>query len=142
LPIVVFAEFLAHPWTECRFGLAKINSERFAKCNVNEKPHGRQYWIIRYFECSGGLFNVGGGMVRSVWLRELTSMSQKIFGRKIDIGHVAETRDADNPFCVGDHQAVTRTTGWMPKRSLDQLLEDVRRWLVDEQAQLESVLSQ
>lgn len=90
-------------------------------------------------EYSGGLFNVGGGMVRSVSLRELISISQKISGRKIDLG---QTRDADIPFYVSDYQAVTRATGWTPKRSLDQLLEDVWHWLVDERAQLESILSQ
>jgi CDP-paratose 2-epimerase len=93
-------------------------------------------------EYSGGLFNVGGGMVRSLSLRELTSASQKISGRKIDLGHVAETRDADVPFYVSDYQAVTRTTGWAPKRSLDRLLEDIWRWLVDERARLEPILSQ
>jgi CDP-paratose 2-epimerase len=91
--------------------------------------------------CSG-MFNVGGGLARSVSLRELTSMSQKISGRKIELGQVFETRDADIPFYVSDCQTVTQTTGWTPKRSLDQLLEDVWRWLVDERAQLEPVLSQ
>jgi CDP-paratose 2-epimerase len=93
-------------------------------------------------EYSGALFNVGGGMASSVSLRELTSMSQQISGRSIELGHIPETRDADIPFYVSDHQAVTRTTGWTPKRSLDQVLEDVWRWLVDERAQLEPILSQ
>lgn len=93
-------------------------------------------------EHSGSLFNVGGGMASSVSLRELTAKSQKISGRKIELGHVAETRDADIPFYVSDCQAVTRMTGWMPKRTLDQLLEDVWRWLVDERAQLKPILSQ
>jgi CDP-paratose 2-epimerase len=93
-------------------------------------------------ECSGRVFNVGGGMTSSVSLRELTLMSQKISGRTIELGRVLETRGADIPFYVSDYQAVTRTTGWTPKRSLDQLLEDVWRWLVDERAQLEPILSQ
>ena len=93
-------------------------------------------------EFSGGLFNVGGGMVNSLSLRELTSMSQKLSGRKIEIGRIAETRDADIPFYVSDCQAVTSMTGWKQQRSLDQVLEDVWRWLVDERAQLEPILSQ
>lgn len=88
------------------------------------------------------LFNVGGGMVSSVSLRELTAKSHKISGRKIELGHVSEARAADVPFYVSDCQAVTRATGWTPKRSLDQILEDVWRWLVDERAQLEPILSQ
>src|SRR5450830_995426 len=51
-------------------------------------------------EFSGGLFNVGGGMANSLSLRELTSKSQKLSGRKIEIGRTAETRDADIPFYV------------------------------------------
>jgi hypothetical protein len=31
-------------------------------------------------------------------------------------------------------------TGWTPKRSSDQLLEDAWRWLVDERAQLEPTI--
>jgi CDP-paratose 2-epimerase len=91
---------------------------------------------------SGSLFNVGGGMARSVSLRELTVMSQKVSGRTIKLGHVPETRAADIPFYVSDCQAVTQATGWTPKRSLDQLLEEVWHWLVDERAQLEPILSQ
>jgi CDP-paratose 2-epimerase len=93
-------------------------------------------------EHSGNVFNIGGGMARSVSLRELTSMSQKISGRTIEVGQIVETREADIPFYVSDHQLVTRTTGWTPKRSLEQVLEDVWRWLVDERAQLEPILSQ
>ena len=93
-------------------------------------------------KCSGSLFNVGGGMTSSVSLRELTSMSEKLSGRTIELGRIPETRGADIPFYVSDCQAVTRTTGWTPKRSLDQILEDVWRWLVDERAQLEPILSQ
>ena len=93
-------------------------------------------------EYSGSLFNVGGGMASSVSLRELTAISEKMSGRKLELGRVSETRDADIPFYVSDYQAVTRTTGWTPNRSLDQLLEDVWSWLVDERAQLEPILSQ
>jgi CDP-paratose 2-epimerase len=93
-------------------------------------------------EFSGGLFNVGGGMASSLSLRELTSRSQKLSGRTIEIGQIAKTRDADIPFYVSDCQAVTRMTGWKQQRSLDRVLEDVWRWLVDERAQLEPILSQ
>jgi CDP-paratose 2-epimerase len=93
-------------------------------------------------EYSGGLFNIGGGMASSVSLRELTSICQKISGRNIDLGHAPETRDADIPFYVSDYGVATRATGWVPSRSLDQLLEDVWRWLVNERAQLEPILSQ
>src|SRR5262245_57295425 len=92
-------------------------------------------------EYSGGLFNVGGGMANSISLRELTVKSEQLSGRTIELGRTPETRDADIPFYVSDCQAVTQTTGWMPTRLLDRLLEDVWRWLVDERAQLAPILS-
>src|SRR5262249_53282599 len=96
--------------------------------------------LNRLTEYSGRLFNVGGGMASSLSLCELTSLSRKISGRTIELGHIPETREADIPFYVSDHRAVTQTTGWTPKRSLAQLLEDVWRWLVNERAQLEPIL--
>jgi CDP-paratose 2-epimerase len=92
-------------------------------------------------EYSGSLFNVGGGMANSISLRELTAKSEQLSGRTIELGRTPETRDADIPFYVSDFQAATRTTGWVPTRLLDGLLEDVWRWLVDERAQLEPILS-
>jgi CDP-paratose 2-epimerase len=90
---------------------------------------------------SGSLFNVGGGIANSISLRELTAKSAQLSGRNIELGCIPETRHADIPFYVSDCQAATHTTGWMPTRLLDRLLEDVWRWLVDERAQLEPILS-
>jgi CDP-paratose 2-epimerase len=89
----------------------------------------------------GGMFNVGGGLANSVSLRELTDKCRKLSGRKVEIGRVAETRDADIPFYVTDHEAVTGATGWKPKRALDQTVEEVARWLTDYRAQLEPILT-
>jgi hypothetical protein len=44
-------------------------------------------------------------------------------------------------FHFSDRQAMARTMGWTPKRSLEHLLEDIWRWLIDEWAQLEPILS-
>jgi CDP-paratose 2-epimerase len=98
--------------------------------------------LNRLDELSGRVFNVGGGMAISVSLRELTAICQKLSGRSIAIGQVPETRGADIPYYVSDCAAVTGATGWQPKRSLQQLLDDVWRWLNDNRAQLEPILSQ
>ena len=76
-------------------------------------------------ESCDSLFNVGGGMSSSISLRELFWRSQKLSGRAIQLGHVPETPDADIPFYVSHNQAVTRATGWAPRRLVAQLLEDV-----------------
>jgi CDP-paratose 2-epimerase len=86
-------------------------------------------------------YNVGGGMENSISLCELTAFCQEISGKHIEIGRVADTRDADIPYYVSDCSAVTAATGWKPQRNLRTVLEDTWRWLVDHRHQVEPVLS-
>jgi CDP-paratose 2-epimerase len=89
---------------------------------------------------SGAIYNVAGGVERSVSLRELTERCRRLTGRFLQIGRVAETRPADVPFFVGDSRSVQAATGWQPQRKLDRLLEDIHRWLVEERSRLEPIL--
>ena len=88
-----------------------------------------------------GVYNVGGGLANSVSLCELTSLCREISGKRLEIGRVPETRDADVPYYVSDNTAVTGSTGWTPQRGLRALLEDVCRWLVDNREQVKSILA-
>src|SRR5262245_15410643 len=85
-------------------------------------------------------YNVGGGMANSVSLRELTQFCQELSGKRIAIGQIAETRDADIPFYVSDCAAVQKAADWKPERKLSVLLENVWQWLVDHRDQLEPIL--
>jgi CDP-paratose 2-epimerase len=89
---------------------------------------------------SGAIYNVAGGADRSVSLRELTGLCQRLTGKFLQIGQVAETRPADVPYFVGDSSCVQASTGWRPQRGLDALLEDIHRWLVDQRVQLGPIL--
>jgi CDP-paratose 2-epimerase len=93
--------------------------------------------ISRY---DGGLFNVGGGHERSVSLLELTDLCRERTGRTLPIGRVSETSDADVPYYVTDNRQFTERSGWAPRRSLEQLLDDVVVWLNDQRQQLEPLL--
>ena len=86
-------------------------------------------------------YNVGGGMENSVSICELTALCEEISGKRIKIGRVAESRDADIPYYVSDCSAVAGATGWTPTRDLRKILEDIRRWLVDNRHQVEAVLN-
>ncbi len=88
-----------------------------------------------------GFYNVGGGLENSISLCELTALCQEISGKRVEIGRVAETRDADIPYYVSDCSAVTDATGWKPQRNMRKVLEDVWRWLVDNRQMVQSVLS-
>jgi CDP-paratose 2-epimerase len=86
------------------------------------------------------VYNVGGGMENSVSLCELTQLCQDFSGKRIEIGRIVETRDADIPFYVSDCTEVREAADWKPQRALSIVLEDVWRWLVDHRNELEPVL--
>ncbi len=88
----------------------------------------------------GATFNVGGGTSVSVSLRELTRHCAALTGRTLDIGQDKETRSADIPWYISDSAAVSRVTGWLPRRDPGTILGDIHRWLVTERAQLEPIL--
>jgi len=85
-------------------------------------------------------YNVGGGMENSVSLQELTKFCQEFLGKRIEIGRIAETREADIPFYVSDCAAVQKAADWKPQRKLNVVLENVWQWLVDHRDQLEPIL--
>lgn len=89
---------------------------------------------------NGSLFNIGGGAANAVSLRELTALCRTATGKAIDIGEIAETRDADIPYYVTDHRRLTAATGWTPTRPVERIVDDIARWLVDHRTKLEPIL--
>ncbi|MBF0587943.1 MAG: NAD-dependent epimerase/dehydratase family protein [Magnetococcales bacterium] len=89
---------------------------------------------------SGGLYNVGGGHACSVSLQELTERCQAMSGCNLSIGSDPDTRDADIPYYVTNNAHVMQACGWQPQHSVDDLLEDVHRWILDHKKMLEPIL--
>jgi len=91
---------------------------------------------------SGHSYNVGGGNGRSVSLAELTQLCRARAGSSLRPGEDPTTRPADLPYYVTDHDAVTRATGWAPKRSVEMILDEVLEWLIEHRTIVEPVLEQ
>ena len=89
---------------------------------------------------SGQIYNVGGGAAVSVSLSELTTLCERVSGRRVAMGSDPETRAADVPYYVTDNTAVTAATGWRPRRSAEQILTEIHGWLLEHQDQLKPVL--
>lgn len=89
----------------------------------------------------GSTFNVGGGTEISTSLRELTAHCERRAGRTLEIAAVPETAPADIPYYVTDNSEVSRVTGWRPRRSLDELLDDVFAWLREHESTLRPLLA-
>ena len=56
------------------------------------------------------------------------------------ISAIPETRSNDIAYFVTDTAQIETATGWRPKRGVEETLEDIHRWLIDERAQLEPIL--
>lgn len=88
----------------------------------------------------GQIFNVGGGPENSLSLRELTDICQKLAGRSVPVGAVAETRPADVRIYVTDARRLHGVRGWKPRRSAVQAVEDIFGWLAEHEHRLRPVL--
>jgi len=91
-------------------------------------------------EHAGALYCVGGGPERSLSLRELTHHCRERSGSEIEIGTNPSSQPADIPYYVTDIRDVTARTGWQPRHSVDDILDDVFAWLSKHQRQLRPIL--
>ena len=99
------------------------------------------YAQVRTIESHNGkTYNVGGGVNSCISLAELTEECALRAGRRIEIGSETETKPADIPFYVTDTAAVARATGWLPRASLADILDDIFRWLRENRKDLEPLL--
>jgi CDP-paratose 2-epimerase len=89
----------------------------------------------------GQIFNVGGGLERSISLQELTALCSNITKKKVDIGRIKETRPHDIKIYITDISKVREATGWVPRKSLESIVEDIYRWIRENEMNLEYVLS-
>jgi CDP-paratose 2-epimerase len=90
---------------------------------------------------SGKVYNVGGGLERSVSLAELTEACVQHTGRRLLIMSQAETNPVDIPFYVTDNTAVASATGWHPRLSVSDILDDIFCWLREHRGELEAMLT-
>ncbi len=89
----------------------------------------------------GEVFNVGGGPECSVSLLELTGLCQAATGNEIPIAASKETRPNDILCYLSDTTKVTERTGWRPRHSPADIIEEITHWLADNRTALERVLA-
>ena len=73
---------------------------------------------------AGKAFNLGGGMSRSVSVKEMIALIEQICHKPVQHGN-GPARPGDQPFYVSDNTRFLNQTGWMPRRSLEQTVRDI-----------------
>jgi CDP-paratose 2-epimerase len=90
---------------------------------------------------SGRTYNVGGGSDHSLSLLELSNQCQKITGNTVDIQKNPQTRPGDLRIYISDSGKIIEESGWKPKKSVEQTLSEIYRWLSDNKNELEKIIS-
>jgi CDP-paratose 2-epimerase len=90
---------------------------------------------------NGQVFNVGGGPSCSTSLAELTGLCADHTGVRLTMKSEPATQPVDIPFYITDNNSVTKATGWSPRHSIAEILDDVIGWLERHRKELEPVLA-
>jgi len=90
---------------------------------------------------TGSTFNVGGGVEISASLMELTDVCKSLTGNSIPIDSITQNREADVRMYITDNARITESLGWSPEIGVEQIMEDVVRWIRDNQDSLRPILS-
>jgi len=96
--------------------------------------------VVQLHAHSGKTYNVGGGAECSVSLKELTETCVERTGRRVAITSQPETNPVDVPYYVTDNSVVTAATGWRPRLSTTDILDEIFAWLREHRRELEVVL--
>ncbi|HEX3968660.1 MAG TPA: GDP-mannose 4,6-dehydratase [Edaphobacter sp.] len=72
----------------------------------------------------GEIYNMGGGMARVISVVELLRKMERRTGKMLNLEY-SEVRPGDQPLYISDTSKLQGHTGWKPRRSLDDLLDDI-----------------
>jgi CDP-paratose 2-epimerase len=89
----------------------------------------------------GRAYNVGGGNLVSVSLKELTELCAQETGKTVAIAQVSETAGVDLRIYVTDARKVAADFGWRPSRGPARIVRDIRAWIEEHQNALKSLLT-
>ena len=79
----------------------------------------------------GVVANAGGGLERSLSLRELTDLCRELTGRETRVDGDGADRPGDVPLYVSDQRKLEGLTDWRPQRDVRTIVADVAAWVDD-----------
>lgn len=98
------------------------------------------YQINNIEKLKNELFNVGGGLEKSVSLLELTTMCEEITGNKLNIDHITGNRQADIRMYITDNSKIINETNWAPIKSVRDTVNDVFIWVKENENKVKPIL--
>lgn len=111
---------------------------------VRDMLHVRDLYALIRRQWEGGckrlMYNVGGGLERSVSLQEATALCEARSGQRLVIDAQPETRAADIPWYITDSSVAQQEFAWAPNASLSDIFDEVFDWLRANETLLKPIL--
>ncbi len=98
---------------------------------VDQQLSAPEHW-------AGITVNVGGGPEVSLSLLETTALCAEITGNRIEVEHSDDERPGDVPIYISDCARLFGLTQWRPQHRPRQILEDIYRWIRDNESAVQS----
>jgi CDP-paratose 2-epimerase len=89
---------------------------------------------------AGVTVNVGGGPEVSLSLLETTALCAEITGTRLKVEASGDERPGDVPLYISDCARLFGLTAWRPRHSAGQILEDIFRWIRDNERAVQATL--
>jgi CDP-paratose 2-epimerase len=81
---------------------------------------------------AGQVYNVGGGASNTTSLLELIVLIEGLLHKRIQY-HFRPARPGDQPIYITDFSKLTEHAKWLPERSVEQIVHDIRQWYKNNQ---------
>jgi len=89
---------------------------------------------------AGATLNVGGGKDCSLSLREATDICVELTGTTVPFRSEPENRPGDVRIYLSDCTRLYGRTDWRPQRGAKRIMEDIHRWVTDNERALKTAL--
>jgi len=86
--------------------------------------------IEHMYMVRGNVYNIGGGYVNSISIKESVKLISEIYGKPLEIRTGPGRKNEDMIF-ITNHTKFSTTTGWQPKVGIHSGVERLLRWATD-----------
>ena len=87
--------------------------------------------ILKFKKVYNETFNIGGGPLNTISLKNLTAKCEKMTKNKIKIGSISKTSIFDIPYYVTNNNKIKKFYKWKPSKNIDQIIKDIYIWLTE-----------
>jgi CDP-paratose 2-epimerase len=96
--------------------------------------------IKKFNTINNQTFTVGGSTKSFTSLKKLTQICEKITGNKIKFLKKPKTSIYDIPYFITDNKKVMNTYTWKPKNNINNIVNDIFKWMYNNKLKLEKFL--